>query len=315
MNNEISRAAFLRLMAGVGAAALVGQPGVLLAGQPAAAAAPMARRSVPKTGVLVPVVGVGTARAWNVGTRPSDRAAHGEILRLLFEAGGSVVDTSPMYGNAETVAGDLLRDLGLGKRAFIATKVWTSGRQSGIDQMEASMRLLHRGHIDLMQVHNLVDTETHLATLRGWKEKGIVRHIGITHWTRNSVDTLAEIVAREKLDFVQLPYSLGMRAAESRLLPLCADKGVAVIVNRPFVRGSMFREARGRSIPPWAKGELGISSWAQYFLKYLLGHPAVTCVIPGTGKPRHMADNIQAGMGRLPTARQHKKMLVDWQRI
>ena len=181
--------------------------------------------------------------------------------------------------------------------------------------MEESLRLLHTNYLDLMQVHNLTDTQTHLATLRDWKEKGKIRHIGITHWTRNSVDTLGALVTREKLDFVQLPYSLGMREAEPRLLPLCADKGVAVLVNRPFVRGSMFRAAQGRSIPSWARGELGISSWAQYFLKYLLGNPAVTCVIPGTGKPRHMADNIQAGMGRLPNARQHSKILVDWQRV
>ncbi len=307
MKNELSRAAFLKLMAGAGAVAMLGRP--------AQAANAMNRRSVPKSGVSVPVVGVGTARAFNVGKRPSDRSALREVLRLLFDAGGSVVDTSPMYGNAETVVGDLLRDLRLRDRAFIATKVWTTGRQSGIDQMEESMRLLLTDHLELMQVHNLVDTQTHLATLREWKEKGLIRHIGITHWTRNSVDTLATIVAREKLDFVQLLYSLGMHEAEPRLLPLCADRGVAVLANRPFVRGSMFREARGRSIPPWAKGELGITSWAQYFLKYLLGNPAVTCVIPGTGKPRHMADNIQAGMGRLPNARQHKKMLVDWQRV
>lgn len=307
MTDELSRAAFLRLMAGAGAVALLGQP-VLAAGA-------MNRRIVPKTGVSVLVIGVGTARAWSVGKRPSDRAPHREILRLLFDAGGSVVDTSPMYGNAETVVGDLLRDLGVGDRAFFATKVWATGKQPGIEQMEKSLRLLHTDHLDLMQVHNLVDTQTHLATLRDWREKGIIRHVGITHWTRNSVDVLADIVAREKLDFVQLPYSLGMRDAESRLLPLCADKGVAVLVNRPFVRGAMFREARGRSIPPWAKGELGISSWAQYFLKYLLGHPAVTCVIPGTGKPRHMAENIRAGLGPLPNARQHKKMLIDWQRV
>ncbi len=307
MTDELSRVAFLRLMAGAGAVALLGQP-VLAAGA-------MNRRIVPKTGVSVPVIGVGTARAWSVGKRPSDRAPHREILRLLFDAGGSVVDTSPMYGNAETVVGDLLRDLGVGDRAFFATKVWATGKQPGIDQMEKSLRLLHTDHLDLMQVHNLVDTQTHLATLRDWREKGIIRHVGITHWTRNSVDVLAGIVAREKLDFVQLPYSLGMRDAEPRLLPLCADKGVAVLVNRPFVRGAMFRDARGRSIPPWAKGELGISSWAQYFLKYLLGHPAVTCVIPGTGKPRHMAENIRAGLGPLPNARQHKKMLIDWQRV
>ena len=306
MKNELSRVAFLKLMAGAGVVAMLGRA--------AQAANAMNRRSVLKSGVSVPVVGEGTARAFNVGKRPSDRSALREVLRLLFDAGGSVVDTSPMYGNAETVVGDLLRDLWLRDRAFIATKVWTTGRQSGIDQMEEPMRLLLTDHLELMQVHNLVDTQTHLATLREWKEKGLIRHIGITHWTRNPVDTLATIVAREKLDFVQLPYSLGMREAEPRLLPLCADRDVAVLANRPFVRGSMFREARGRSIPPWAKGELGITSWAQYFLKYLLGNPAVTCVIPGTGKPCHMADNIQAGMGRLPNARLHKTLLVDWQR-
>jgi aryl-alcohol dehydrogenase-like predicted oxidoreductase len=307
MNNLISRAAFLRLMAGVAAAAAFGSP--------ASAQTVMNRRVVAKTGVAVPVIGVGTARAFDVGPRPSDRAALGEVLRLLFDAGGAVVDTSPMYGRAELVVGDLLNELRLGERAFIATKVWTTGRQRGIDQMTESLRLLRTDPIDLMQVHNLVNWRTQLKTLRAWKEAGRIRHLGITHWTRASVDSLAEIVAREDLDFVQLPYSLGMREAEPRLLPLCADRGVAVLVNRPFVRGAMFREARGRAIPPWARGELGISSWAQYFLKYLLGNPAVTCVIPGTGKPRHMADNIQAGLGRLPNARQHKKMLVDWQRI
>lgn len=307
MTDQLSRGAFLKLMAGAGAAAL-------LAPQPAGAAGLMNRRAVPKTGVSVPVVGVGTARSWDVGKRPSDRAAHQEILRLLFNAGGSVVDTSPMYGKAEAVIGDLVRDLGVGGQAFFATKVWTTGAQSGMDQMKKSMELLHSDHIDLMQVHNLVDTKTHLKTLRGWKEEGIIRHIGITHWTRNSIDVLADIVGQEQLDFVQLPYAIGMRDGEARLLPLCADKGVAVLVNRPFVRGGMFREIRGRSLPPWARGELGITSWAQYFLKYVLGHPAVTCVIPGTGKPRHMADNIQAGMGRLPNARQHRKMLIDWQR-
>jgi diketogulonate reductase-like aldo/keto reductase len=210
------------------------------------------------------------------------------------------------------VAGDLLRDLGLRDRAFIATKVWTTGRQSGIDQMEKSLRLLGGDDLDLMQVHNLVDTQTHLATLRDWKEKGLIRHIGITHWTRNSVDVLAGIVAREKLDFVQLPYSLGMREAEPRLLPLCADKGVAVLANRPFVRGSMFREARGRSIPPWARGELGITSWAQYFLKYLLGNPAVTCVIPGTGNPDRAEDDFAAGNGHIPSPAEAAKMLDYW---
>jgi len=176
------------------------------------------------------------------------------------------------------------------------------------------MRLLRAERVELMQVHNLVDWRVQLRTLREWKEAGAIRHIGITHWTRNSVDTLAGIVAAEPLDFVQLPYSLGMREAEKRLLPLCADKGVAVLVNRPFIRGAMFREARGRLLPPWVKAELGVRSWAQYFLKYLLGHPAVTCVIPGTAKPRHMRDNLAAGLGALPDAAQHRKMLTDWRR-
>ncbi len=301
------RRSVLKLLAGAGAAATLGAA-------PVRAAGAMNRRTIPKSGDTVPVIGLGTARAFDVGSRPADRAPHREVVRLLLAGGGAVIDTSPMYGRAERVVGDLLRDLGMRDRAFIATKVWTSGEDRGIDQMEESMALLRTDRIELMQVHNLVDWRTQLATLRDWKEKGTFRHIGITHWTRNSVDALADIVAAETLDFVQLPYSLGVRAAESRLLPLCADKGVAVLVNRPFLRGALFREARGRSIPPWARAELGIGSWAQYFLKFILGHPAVTCVIPGTAKPRHMTDNLGAGAGRLPDATQHRKLLTAWER-
>lgn len=302
----ITRGAFLRLAAGAGAGAALG-------GAPARAAGRMVVRRIPKTGATLRVVGLGTARVFDV-----DRAAREpqrQVVQRLFEAGGAVIDTSPMYGRAERVIGGVLADLGAREHAFLATKVWTQGRDRGIAQMRESMRLMRTDRIELMQVHNLVDWQTQLGTLRRWKEQGTLRHIGVTHWTRNSVQDLARIVAAEKLDFVQLPYSLGMREAEKCLLPLCADKGVATLVNRPFVAGGLFRQARGRSLPPWAKGELGVTTWAQYFLKYVLGHPAVTCVIPGTAKPRHARDNFAAGLGPLPDARQHAKLLTDWQRI
>jgi diketogulonate reductase-like aldo/keto reductase len=228
-------------------------------------------------------------------------------LRVLVDAGGRVIDSSPMYGKSQSVAGTLSTKLGINDSLFVATKVWTSGEREGVAQMNASMRELHRTKIDLMQVHNLVDWRTHLATLRRWKEEGRIRYLGVTHYQASAFDELERVITRERIDFVQLPYSVGFRGAERRLLPAAASAGVAVLVNRPFEGGSLFRNALRTPLPEpvraWAE------SWPQAFLKFVLAQPAVTCVIPGTGNPRHMRDNVQAGLGRLPTEREREELV------
>lgn len=301
----ISRAEFLRRAAG--AALLLGAGPM-----PALAAGPkMTTKPIPKSGAALPVVGLGTARTFDVGLDDEERTRLTEVLRLLFESGGSVIDSSPMYGRSEAVVGTLLADMNAVDRAFIATKVWTQGRQAGIAQMETSESKLKDRRIELMQVHNLVDTETQLHTLRAWKERGRIQYIGITHYTTRAFGELEQVMKSHELDFLQLPYSIASRAAERRLLSVAADRGVATLINIPFARGSLFKAVKGRELPKWAV-ELGCASWGQFFLKYLLGHPAVTCVIPGTSKPRHMSDNVQAGMGRLPDAAERGKMAAYW---
>ena len=269
----------------------------------------MQQRRIPSTGEMLPVVGVGTWRTFDVANRPEARAPLAEVLRLLFAAGGSVIDTSPMYGAAEGVVGDLLAAAGTRDRAFLATKVWTSGRAAGVEQMTRSLALLRTGRIELMQVHNLVDWRAHLQTLRAWKQEGRIRYLGITHYTESAHDELEAVLKAERWDFVQLNYALDDRAVERRLLPLAAERGTAVIVNQPFGGGGLLRRVSGRPLPAWA-GEIGCTSWAQLLLKFVLAHPAVTCVVPGTSKPEHMADNIQAGLGPLPDAAQRQR-LVD----
>jgi diketogulonate reductase-like aldo/keto reductase len=299
----VSRARFLRLCAGGAAAALLPRmPGR------AAEARRMSTRPIPSTGEAMPVVGVGTWQVFDVGPSEAERAPLREVLQLLFDAGGAMIDSSPMYGPAEGVVGDLLTEMGARDRAFLATKVWTEGHERGIAQMEQSMARFRTKAIDLMQVHNLVDWRIHLDTLAGWKAEGRVRYVGITHYTESAFDALARIMASEKIDFVQLPYSIGVRGAEDRLLPLAAERGIAVIVNRPYEGGGLFRAVRGRDLPEWA-AEFECASWGQFFLKYILAHPAVTCVIPGTGKVAHLRDNVAAGTGRLPDSRQRQKMI------
>lgn len=303
MTMTLTRAAFLGL---TGAAALG-------AGQSVAQTAPGARmhqRKIPSNGEMLPVVGCGTWRTFDVGSKPADRAPLAEVLRILFEAGGSVIDTSPMYGSAEAVVGDLLAATGTRDKAFIATKVWTSGRDGGIAQMQQSMRLLKTGRIDLMQIHNLVDWRAHLPTLRAWKAEGRIRLLGVTHYTQSAHDELEAVLRAEKWDFVQLNYALDDRAVEARLLPLAAERGTAVLVNQPFGGGGLLRKLLGRKLPDWA-GDIGCTSWAQILLKFLLANPAVTCVIPGTGKPEHMKDNVQAGLGIYPDAALLKRMAAD----
>lgn len=271
----------------------------------------MTTRAIPSTGEAVPVIGLGTWQAFDVGDDAAALAQRRKVLEILFAAGGRMIDSSPMYGRAEAVVGRLLGEMGARDNAFLATKVWVSGRSAGVAQMQASLEKMKAGQtLDLMQIHNLVDWRTHLPTLRAWKAEGRLRTIGITHFTVSAFDELMAIMRRETIDFVQLPYSLAVRAAEDRLLPLAADKGIAVIPNRPFDGANMFRRVKGRALPDFA-AEIGVSSHAQLFLKYLVAHPAVTCVIPGTASPSHMSDNVAAGFGPLPDSALRRR-IIDW---
>jgi len=271
----------------------------------------MLTRPIPSSGESLPVIGIGTYKGFDIGSSGKERASVGGVLSTLFSQGGSVVDSSPMYGKAEEVAGDLLAAQDSRKRAFVATKVWTEGRQSGIDQMNRSMKLLQCDHLDLMQVHNLVDWRTHLATLRSWKEEGRIRYLGITHYSSSAYAEMEKIMRAEALDFVQLNYSLDDRAAEQRLLPLAAERGIAVLVNLPFGQGRLFKSLRGSPLPAWLQ-EAGCETWSQALLKFALAHKAVTCVIPGTGNPDHMSENCRAGLGEMMQESMVKKLASLW---
>jgi aryl-alcohol dehydrogenase-like predicted oxidoreductase len=274
------------------------------------AQAKMQTRPIPSSGEKLPVVGVGTWQTFNVGDDQAKRAQLAAVLQALFDAGGSMIDSSPMYGSSEEVVGELLKAGKHRDKAFVATKVWTSGREAGIAQMRKSMALMAADPIDLMQVHNLVDVKTHLATLRAWKKEGRVRYLGVTHYTPSAYRELEAVMRAETLDFVQLNYSLDDRQAEQRLLPLAAERGMAVIVNMPFGGGGLIRKLSSRPLPDWAR-EIGATSWAQILLKYVLGHPAVTCVIPGTSRPEHMKDNAAAGIGPFPDAAMRSRMAAS----
>lgn len=305
------------LLAGAGAAGLTAMAGAAasssLAQNPPkvkkkAPNVKMITRPIPSSGEALPVVGFGTYRSFNLSNTPENVRQLAEVCRILFESGGSILDSSPMYGRSEEMAGNALAALGERDKAFIMTKVWTSGRSSGVRQMQESLRLFKTDHIELMQVHNLQDWRTHLRTLREWREKKTFRYIGLTHYTTSALDDLVDISRREKIDFLQFPYSIELRAAERRLLPFARDKGIATISNVPFGQGGLFRRVRGQNPPAWA-AEFGADSWARFFLKYVLGDPALTCVIPGTGKPRYARDNVGAGFGRMPTAAERKRMI------
>jgi aryl-alcohol dehydrogenase-like predicted oxidoreductase len=264
-------------------------------------------RRIPKTGEALPAVGLGTWQVFDVAGDAKELAQARETLKTFGEMGGRVIDSSPMYGSSEAVTGQLATELGLGGTLFVATKVWTSGKPAGIRQMEDSMRKLRVERLDLMQVHNLVDVQTHLATLRDWKAAGRVRYLGITHYHAGGHADLERLIRPGGVDFVQVNYSLVEPQAEARLLAAAAASGTAVIVNRPFAEGAMFGRVRGKALPEWAK-EAGCASWAQYFLKWILAEPAVTCVIPGTRNPRHVADNLGAMSGPLPDAALRRRM-------
>ncbi len=283
----LARRQFCAATLAAGAAALISPR---LAAEPS-----MLTRPIPRSGEPLPVIGLGTWQTFDVGD--DARAPLAEVLAAFLDGGGRVIDSSPMYGRAETVVGDLLRAAGRVKEPFIATKVWTSGAARGQAQMQESIRKL--GRVDLMQIHNLLDWKVHLPTMREWKARGTLRYLGITHYGLGTFDEMEQILRKEKLDFIQLPYSAATRAAEKRLLPAAADTKTAVLVMRPFEEGELFARVRGKPLPEWA-AEAGAASWAQLFLKFIVSHPAVTCVIPATAKKAHLLDNLAAGRGPLP---------------
>ncbi|MBV6412743.1 MAG: aldo/keto reductase [Xanthomonadales bacterium] len=289
------------------AAAIAGS----LAWQPAMAlsAAPLLRE-IGRSGERLPAVGLGTWRAFDIEVSGADGAQASAALQRLFDEGGRVVDTSPMYGRAEAALGELAQPHAT--RLYLATKIWTQGGAQGRAQFERSLRLLRRERLDLVQVHNLLDTAAHLRTLREQRERGRVRHIGITHYHAGAHADLMRWMRAEALDFVQVNYSLAEPEAAHALLPLAAERGIAVLVNRPFAEGAMFARVAGREVPAWAREELGCRSWAQCFLKWILAEPAVTCVLCGTRKPAHVADNAGAMFGPLPDAGQRARLAAAW---
>ena len=281
-------------------AAAMAVPGSLIAGSGTA----LLTRKVPSSGEELPVIGLGTSGPFEVGAAAAQRAPLAQVLEGFFADGARLIDTSPMYSSAETVLGELLTPA-MRAHAVLATKVWTSGERSGIEQMTHSAERLKTARLDLIQVHNLLDLQTQLRTLHAWKDAGRVRYIGVTHYTVAAHAELARVIAGERLDFVQFNYSPVTRAAEARLLPLAAERGVAVLINRPFEDGALFRSVRERPLPSWAS-EIDAGSWGQLALKFIVSHPAVTCVIPATGKLAHLRDNLAGGRGRLPDARQRE---------
>jgi aryl-alcohol dehydrogenase-like predicted oxidoreductase len=271
----------------------------------------MQTRNIPSSGLPLPVIGCGTWKGFDVGAGKQEREGLGKVLKNLVASGGTVIDSSPMYGRAEGVAGDLLTSEHLQDKVFIATKVWTQGREAGIAQMQRSMKLLRRERIDLMQVHNLVDWRIHLETLRARKAEGRIGYLGVTHYTSSAFGELEAVMRTQTLDFVQLNYSLDDRAAEQRLLPLAADRGIAILVNVPFGAGRLLRSVLRKPLPAWAS-ETGCANWPQLLLKFVLAHPAVTCVIPGTANPDHMAENCVAGMGPFLDQRNSDRLRAWW---
>jgi len=264
----------------------------------AAAGGALITRRIPSSGEELQIIGLGTSRTFEVGIRDSERAPLKAVLEAFFAAGARLIDTSPMYSTAEGVLGELLTPA-MHARAFLATKVWTRGKGEGLAQMTHSEDLLKARPLDLIQVHNLLDLETQLATLRDWKAAGKVRYLGVTHYTVSGQAELERVVSRERLDFVQLNYSPVTRQAEQRLLPLAAERGVAVLVNRPFEDGELFARVRGKPLPDFA-AEVDATSWGQLILKFIASHPAVTCIIPATASVTHLADDLAGGVGRLP---------------
>jgi diketogulonate reductase-like aldo/keto reductase len=298
----ISRRNFLIALGGAWAAVSFSPPSLLAKERVAL------KKAIPSSGELLPVIGLGTSRTFDTGDNQAARSKLAEVLQTFFGNGGAVIDSSPMYGSSESVIGELLQTTKNKSSLFAATKVWTDGKQSGIQQMEESRRLWGVNKFDLMQIHNLRDWKTHLNTLKDWKEQGKVRYIGITTSHGRSHAELEQIMQTESLDFVQFTYNIDDRSAEQRLLPLAADHGMATLINRPFQRGDLFGRVKGKALPAWT-AEFDCKSWGQYFLKFIVSHPAVTCSIPATSKVHHLVDNMAAGFGRLPDTEMRNRMI------
>ena len=275
---------------------------------------PAIKKAIPASGEQLPVVGMGSSRTFDTGTDANARAQLAPVLQTFFDQGGALIDSSPMYGSAEQVIGDLLKKTTGKDRLFAATKVWTYGKQAGIEQMQQSMQRMGVKRFDLMQIHNLRDWQVHLETLKAWKEEGKIRYIGITTSHGRAHEELETALELEHFDFVQLSYNIADREVEQRLLPLAAERGTAVLVNRPYQKGELFRTVKGKALPDWA-AEFDCTSWGQFFLKFIISHPAVTCVIPATTRINHMLDNMAAGFGSLPDARMRQRMQEYFSRV
>jgi diketogulonate reductase-like aldo/keto reductase len=270
----------------------------------------MLTRGIPSTGEELPVLGLGTWQTFDVDPAAAARGPLTQVMRDFAAAGGRLVDSSPMYGRAEEAVGAVAAETGLHAQLFLATKVWTSGRREGIEQMESSFRKMRAERLGLIQVHNLVDVDTHLATLRDWKREGRVRYIGITHYTAGALAEVEAVMRREEVDFLQINYSVAEPEAERRVLPLALEKGIAVLANRPFASGGLLPRLNARPLPGWA-AEIDCTSWAQVLLKFVVSHPAVTCAIPATANPAHLRDNMAAGSGRMPDAELRARIAAE----
>ena len=268
----------------------------------------MLMRTIPSSGEKLPVIGLGTWEAFDVELTPDKEKQLGDVISFLAKTGRHVIDSSPMYGRSEQVIGTLAKKLGLTEKLFLATKVWTKGKQAGIEEMERSFTRLQTKRIDLMQVHNLVDLETQLATMREWKAQGRFKYIGVTHYNSSAFPEVEKVLQNEELDFLQINYSIMEREAEQRILPLAQDRKVAVLINRPFGGGDLFSRVRAKPLPNWA-ADFDCRSWAQFLLKWVIAHSAVTCTIPGTNSLEHLEDNLQAGSGRLPDTKTRERMV------
>ena len=297
------RRRFLKQSAGLTAAAL-SWPALI-----AAREQKLIKKNIPKTGERLPVIGMGTSRTFDAGNDQALHAQLAEVLQLFFDHGGAVIDSSPMYGSAEQVTGDLLKTINNKQAMFAATKVWTWGKQEGITQMQQSSERMGVKVFDLMQIHNLRDWRVHLETLKSWKAEGKVRYIGITTSHGRYHEELEGILEKEPFDFVQFSYNILNRTVEHRLLPIARERGIATLINRPFARGDLFQLVKGQALPAWTS-EADIKSWGQFFLKFVVSHPDVTCTIPATSKPQHMLDNMAAGYGRLPDAALRERMFA-----